>query len=125
MSHLLLWVLVHAGVNICVVSFFFLASDAAAELAFKRKLSLPVSRMWQRWVRQSSKAVVILASLPGSVCLHAREGPKTVAHSLKLRPPMRDVHRKGLLATVVRAEVGRFPVKADQAALASYPGACH
>ena len=50
---------------------FFLA--AAAELALKRKLSFPVSRMWQRWVSRSSKAVVILAS------------PKTVAHSLKLR----------------------------------------
>ena len=43
---------------------------AAAELALKRKLSLPVSKMWRRWVR---RAVVILAS------------PKTVAHSLKLR----------------------------------------
>jgi len=46
---------------------------AAAELALKRKLSFPVSRMWQLWVRRSSRAVVILAS------------PKTVAHSLKLR----------------------------------------
>lgn len=33
----------------------------AAELALKRKLSFPVSRTWQRWVRRSSKAVVILA----------------------------------------------------------------
>ena len=59
----------------CCLLFFFAAdaADAAAELALKRKLSLPVSRMWQRWVRRSSKAVVILAS------------PKTVAHSLKLR----------------------------------------
>ena len=53
------------------ISYFFVA--AAAELALNRKLSLPVSRMWQRWVRRSSKAVVIFAS------------PKTVAHSLKLR----------------------------------------
>ena len=53
------------------VSFFFRA--AAAELAFKRKLSFPVSRMWQRWVRRSSKAVVVFAS------------PKTEAHSLTLR----------------------------------------
>jgi hypothetical protein len=30
-----------------------------AELFLKRKLSLPVSRMWQRWVRRSSSAVVI------------------------------------------------------------------
>ena len=58
-------------VKACVVSFFFAAT--AAELALKRKLSFPVSRMWQRWVSRSSSAVVILAS------------PKTVAHSLKLR----------------------------------------
>ena len=45
----------------------------AAELALNRKLSLPVSRMWQWWVRRSSSAVVILAS------------PNTPAHSLKLR----------------------------------------
>ena len=38
-----------------------------------RKLSFPVSRMWQRWARRSSSAVVILAS------------PNTVAHSPKLR----------------------------------------
>ena len=65
-----------------MASFFFLA---AAELALNLKLSFPVSRashcpplvrgQWraQRWVRRSSKAVVILAS------------PKTLAHSLKLR----------------------------------------
>ena len=45
----------------------FFLRVAAADLALKRKLSLPVSKMWRRW------AVVILAS------------PKTVAHSLKLR----------------------------------------
>ena len=44
-----------------------------AELFLKRKLSFPVSRMWQRWVRRSSSAVVILGS------------PNTVAHSAKLR----------------------------------------
>ena len=44
-----------------------------AELLLKRKLSLPVSRIWQWWVSRSSRAVVILAS------------PKTVAHSEKLR----------------------------------------
>ncbi len=54
-----------------MICFFFRV--ATAELALKRKLSFPVSRMWQRWVRRSSKAVVILVS------------PKTVAHSLKLR----------------------------------------
>ena len=43
-----------------VVSFFVRA--AAAALALKRKLSFPVSRMWQRWVRRSRSAVVILAS---------------------------------------------------------------
>ena len=42
-------------------------------LALNRKLSLPVSRMWQSWVSRSSGAVVILAS------------PNTPAHSLKLR----------------------------------------
>jgi hypothetical protein len=42
-------------------------------LFLNRKLSLPVSRMWQWWVRRSSKAVVILVS------------PKTLAHSPKLR----------------------------------------
>jgi hypothetical protein len=35
---------------------------AMALLALKRKLSFPVSRMWQWCVRRSSKAVVILAS---------------------------------------------------------------
>ena len=54
----------------CPISFYFLA---VAELALKRKLLFPVSRMWQRCVSRSSSAVVILAS------------PKTVAHSLKLR----------------------------------------
>lgn len=44
-----------------------------AVLALNRKLSFPVSRMWQWWVRRSSSAVVILAS------------PNTPAHSLKLR----------------------------------------
>ncbi len=34
-----------------------------------------ISKMWQRWVRRSSNAVVIFAS------------PKTVAHSLKLNRP--------------------------------------
>ena len=53
-----------------MVSFFRVA---AAELALKRQLSLPVSRIWQRWVSRSRSAVVILVS------------PKTVAHSLKLR----------------------------------------
>ena len=33
-----------------------------AELFLKRKLSFPVSRMWQRWVRRSSRAVVIFGS---------------------------------------------------------------
>jgi hypothetical protein len=51
---------------------FFPRCDGAA-LALIRKLSLPVSRMWQRWVKRSRSAVVILGS------------PKTVAHSLKLR----------------------------------------
>jgi len=60
-----LWVKTWSG------SFIFLAT--AAELALKRKLSFPVSRMWQRCVRRLSSAVVILAS------------PKTVAHSPKLR----------------------------------------
>jgi hypothetical protein len=42
-------------------------------LSLKRKLSLPVSMIWQWWARRSSRAVVILAS------------PNTAAHSLKLR----------------------------------------
>ena len=61
----------HGWVKTLLASFFFRA--AASMLALKRKLSFPVSRMWQRWVRRSRSAVVILAS------------PKTVAHSLKLR----------------------------------------
>ena len=61
---------VHAWVNAGDASFLL---RAASELALKRKLSFPVSRMWQRWVRRSRSAVVILAS------------PKIVAHSLKLR----------------------------------------
>ena len=31
-----------------------------------------------------------------------------------LRPPMRDVHGKDLLATAERAEIGHIPVKADK-----------
>ena len=61
-------------------SFFFLS--AAAVLALKRKLSLPVSRMWQRWVSRSSKAVVILGS------------PKTVARPFRRREP--GLYRVGL-----------------------------
>ncbi|QXX74328.1 hypothetical protein MHY1_01139 [Methylovirgula sp. HY1] len=53
--------------------FSFFALAACAELFLNRKLSFPVSRMWQWWVRRSSNAVVILGS------------PKTLAHSLKLR----------------------------------------
>jgi len=60
-----------ALVKASVSSFVF--REAAAELALKRKLSFPVSRMGQRCVRRSSSAVVIFAS------------PKTVAHALKLR----------------------------------------
>ena len=52
--------------------FSFLSLPVAA-LALNRKLSFPVSRMWQWWVRRSSSAVVILAS------------PNTPAYSLKLR----------------------------------------
>ena len=53
--------------------FSFAGLAAFAELLLKRKLSFPVSRMWQRWVRRSSRAVVIFGS------------PNTVAHSPKLR----------------------------------------
>ncbi len=53
--------------------FSFLVLASCAELFLNRKLSFPVSRMWQWWVRRSSNAVVILAS------------PKTLAHSLKLK----------------------------------------
>jgi hypothetical protein len=42
--------------------FSFAGLAAFAELFLKRKLSFPVSRMWQRWVRRSSRAVVIFAS---------------------------------------------------------------
>jgi hypothetical protein len=45
-----------------VSSFSFAGLAAFAELFLKRKLSFPVSRMWQRWVRRSSKAVVIFGS---------------------------------------------------------------
>jgi hypothetical protein len=65
----------------CVVYFFFFAADGAAELALKQKLSFPVSKMWQRWVRRSSKAVVVLASPKSEPwSRHWSE-----AHSLKLR----------------------------------------
>ena len=53
--------------------FSLLGLAGLAELLLNRKLSLPVSTMWQRWVRRSSNAVVILAS------------PKMLAHSPKLR----------------------------------------
>ena len=59
------------GQGMCDLLLFF--RTGAAELALKRKLSFPVSSMWQRWVSLSRSAVVILAS------------PKTLAHSLKLR----------------------------------------
>src|SRR3984957_14845329 len=42
--------------------FSFAGLAAFAELFLKRKLSFPVSRMWQRWVRRSSRAVVIFGS---------------------------------------------------------------
>jgi hypothetical protein len=51
----------------------FLSRLVVLALAFKRKLSFPVSRMWQWCVSRSSIAVVILAS------------PKMPAHSEKLR----------------------------------------
>jgi hypothetical protein len=54
------------------VGFSFLFLGAAA-LARKRKLSFPVSRMWQWWVSRSRRAVVILAS------------PNTPPHSLNDR----------------------------------------
>jgi hypothetical protein len=53
--------------------FSFAGLSPFAELSLNRKLSFPVSRMWRRWVRRSSNAVVIFAS------------PKTAAHSPKLR----------------------------------------
>jgi hypothetical protein len=53
--------------------FSFAGLAVFAELFLKRKLSFPVSRMWQRWVRRSSSAVVIFGS------------PNTVAHSPKLK----------------------------------------
>lgn len=55
-----------------VLSPDFLAADAAAQLALKRKLSFSVWRMRQCWLDRSSMALVIFAS------------PKTVAHSLTL-----------------------------------------
>ncbi len=62
------------GFRSCQVGCGFLSCLAwVAELVLKRKLSLPVSRMWQWWVSRSRSAVVILAS------------PKIAAHSLKLR----------------------------------------
>ena len=79
-----------------MASFFFLA---AAELALNLKLSFPVSKMWQRWVRRSSKAVVILASR------------KTLDHSLKLRLVV--------MTTLVRSQslLSRWKSKAPPEAL--------
>src|SRR5271166_6097419 len=54
-----------------VADFSFRVLGAAA-LALNRKLSLPVSRMWQWWVSRSSSAVVILASPNRSDCPHFR-----------------------------------------------------
>lgn len=70
MSHLGFWILAPAEVKGWLVSFSFRAS--VSELTLKRMPSLPVSRMWQQWIRRSSNAVVILAS------------PWTVLHSLNL-----------------------------------------
>ena len=53
--------------------FSFVGLAALDKLFLKRKLSFPVSRIWQRWVSRSSSAVVIFGS------------PNTVAHSPKLR----------------------------------------
>ena len=47
------------GQAFVVRDFSFAGLAAFAELFLKRKLSFPVSRMWQRWVRRSSRAVVI------------------------------------------------------------------
>ena len=49
----------------------------------KWKLSLPVSRMWQRWVRRSRSAVVILAS-PNT------DAPRALCHAATLL-----LHRRG------------------------------
>ena len=56
-----------------LAAFYVVILVGFAELFLKRKLSFPVSRMWQRWVRRSSRAVVIFGS------------PNTAAHSPKLR----------------------------------------
>ena len=53
-----------------VLALLFLGS---AELLLNRKLSLPVSRMWQWWVSRSNNAVVIFSS------------PNTRLHSEKLK----------------------------------------
>ena len=63
-----LWFAGHTGVKFLAFSFRPLV---AAVLALKRKLSLPVSAMWQWWVRRSSMAVVILASPNIGRCLDA------------------------------------------------------
>lgn len=52
---------------------FFLLRAATSVLAFRRKLSQPVSKMRQRCLSRPSRTVVILASA------------KDVGHSLKLR----------------------------------------
>ncbi len=57
----------------------------------------------------------MLAGVPFAFPFHL--DPRAVDQQVKrtLRPPMRDVHAKGLLATAERAEIRHVPVQADQA----------
>jgi len=76
-------------------AFSFADLAAFTELFLKRKLSFPVSRMWQRCVSRSSSAVVILAS-PNYVKPFVKRG-KSDAHDARAiceaasRPDMRFV----------------------------------
>ncbi len=59
----------------------------------------------------------VLACIPLAFAFALDLDPGAVDQQVEraLRPPMRDVHGKGLLATAERAEVRHLPVQADQA----------
>jgi NADPH:quinone reductase-like Zn-dependent oxidoreductase len=95
-----------------------------AELFLKRKLSFPVSRMWQRWVRRSSSAVVILGSpANGLPCSFKRisvrgfflSDPEHAAKILPLVVEAAELLRSGRLHAPVAAA---YPLSAIKDAVA-------
>ena len=81
--------------------FSFLGLDAA--LIRKRKLSFPVSDIWQWWVRRSSKAVVILGTSSRARCPDLDRVVSEVTVCARRHAPF------GLTLPVVSRRSGRGP----------------